>query len=441
MVVVKLEIRKAQSSIEFLSVFGLAMLLAAPFIVSAQNSVVQLRMGADAAELQNSMDKLETAISTVDASGPPAKRTFQMDMPSLVEESYLVNNKAIVYTVDTPSGNSNISRIFDARVVEVSDSLPENQGVYPVSVTAWKDQVNISRRGTQSSGDGGSGSDEGSATEPDPYATGVFYVEQGEMSFLNTENGSTFDVYSSETVEVLGLPDDDLDSDSLVEALFVTSDGGLKAVDSDGQITSIASNAKSFKSRVGIDKSESPTKVYYPGGSNDGYEIYSSSASTTSSEFADPGSGVLAVAGAGDVDGDSEREVVFVGGSQTVRYVEPDGSIVSTGVTIGSNNGIGIGAPKDFDEDGTVRIPIVDGNNNIALVEGSGSKQVLTSNSLARKTSISSMNIDEDSNTEIVFVSNDGGKVKHIDPKTSDVSTVTPEIKPETSVGISAVSQ
>ena len=135
--------RKAQSSIEFLSVFGLAMLLAAPFIVAAQNSVVRLQTGADSAQLQNSMDKLETAVSTVEASGPPAKRSFYMRIPGRVQKSYIVKDRAVVFTVQTPAGVTNVSRIFDSKVVENSDSLPDTQGRHPVSVTAWQDQVNI----------------------------------------------------------------------------------------------------------------------------------------------------------------------------------------------------------------------------------------------------------------------------------------------------------
>lgn len=135
--------RKAQSSIEFLSVFGLAMLMAAPFIVAAQSSIVQLQTGADSATLQNSMDKLESAVTTVEASGPPAKRTFAMDIPGNVERSYVVNNRAVVFTVNTPSGRTNVSRIFDTKIA-ANDELPDSQGVYPMSVTAWQDQVNIS---------------------------------------------------------------------------------------------------------------------------------------------------------------------------------------------------------------------------------------------------------------------------------------------------------
>lgn len=120
------------------------MLMAAPFIVAAQSSIVQLQTGADSAKLQNSLDKLETAVTTVEASGPPAKRTFAMDIPGNVEESYVVKNRAVVFTVNTPSGRTNVSRIFDTHIEATGEGLPDSQGVYPMSVTAWQDQVNIS---------------------------------------------------------------------------------------------------------------------------------------------------------------------------------------------------------------------------------------------------------------------------------------------------------
>lgn len=135
---------KGQSSIEFLFVFGLAMLVASPFILSAQESIVRLQTGSDMAELQNSMDKMDTAVSRVGTSGPPARRSFTINLPRNVEEVFVVQEKAVVYTVNTTAGVTNISRIFDHTVRESGRGLPDTRGVHRVSVTAWQDQVNLS---------------------------------------------------------------------------------------------------------------------------------------------------------------------------------------------------------------------------------------------------------------------------------------------------------
>lgn len=135
---------KGQSSIEFLMVVGLAMAMSSPFILAAQQSVVNLRMSGEMAELQNSLDKMDTAVSMVGSSGPPAKRTFTMELPRDVTQVYLVQNRAVVYAVESSSGVTNISRIFDHTVKASGRGLPDTRGVHRVSVTAWQDQVNIS---------------------------------------------------------------------------------------------------------------------------------------------------------------------------------------------------------------------------------------------------------------------------------------------------------
>lgn len=135
---------KGQSSIEFLFVFGLAMLVASPFILSAQESIVRLETGTRMAEMQNSMDKMDTAVARVGSSGPPAKRTFEINIPRAVEEVYVVQESAVVYTINSSSGVTNLSRVFDQKVVESGDGLPGDRGIHTISATAWRDQVNLS---------------------------------------------------------------------------------------------------------------------------------------------------------------------------------------------------------------------------------------------------------------------------------------------------------
>lgn len=131
--------RKGQAAIEYLMVFGIALVLSAPFIVRAQSSIVELRTGANAVEMHNSMNKLESAIKTVDASGEPAKRTFVIEIPSNVE-SVDVNTNSVVYNLSTTEGYSQLIRSFE---IDLIGDLPTSQGNHRVSVTAKSDSVEL----------------------------------------------------------------------------------------------------------------------------------------------------------------------------------------------------------------------------------------------------------------------------------------------------------
>jgi hypothetical protein len=137
--------RKAQAAIEYMMVFGIALVLSAPFIIRAQSSMMDLRMGSEMLELQNSMDKMESAVETVNAAGSPAKRTFFVEIPSFVESGEVLNGSngqdVIVYRYSTSDGVSQLSRSFD---FNITGEVPTDSGRSRVSVAAEKDFVNIS---------------------------------------------------------------------------------------------------------------------------------------------------------------------------------------------------------------------------------------------------------------------------------------------------------
>jgi hypothetical protein len=133
---------KGQSSIEFLMVVGIAMAISSPFILAAQESVVDVRQGQRLVSLQNSLDRMDSAVSMVSAAGEPARVTFNMQIPSNVNESMVVQERAVVYTINTRGGVTNVSRVFDTNVSVTSD-LPESEGTARMSAVAWDNQVNL----------------------------------------------------------------------------------------------------------------------------------------------------------------------------------------------------------------------------------------------------------------------------------------------------------
>lgn len=129
-----------QASIEYMMVFGLALLLSVPFITKAQTSIVDLRSNSQILDVQNSADRIESAAETVNAAGAPAKRTFSIKMPRSVEKVY-VNQYSFIYTVKAHDGKRNISKQFEFKI---AGDLPSEEGRHIVAVTAKSDEVEFS---------------------------------------------------------------------------------------------------------------------------------------------------------------------------------------------------------------------------------------------------------------------------------------------------------
>lgn len=124
-------------------VVGIALAISAPFVLSAQRSVMDIQQTENAVKVQKSLDRLEEAVSTVSVSGEPARRTFLMRLPDNVNDTHIVNERAVVYTLRTRSGLANVSRVFDTNIsVPPGEKLPMEGG--RVTVYAWNNQVNIS---------------------------------------------------------------------------------------------------------------------------------------------------------------------------------------------------------------------------------------------------------------------------------------------------------
>ena len=146
-------------------------------------------------------------------------------------------------------------------------------------------------------------------------------------------------------------------------------------------------------------------------------QIYRVNETGNVTAVANPDNGAQAVVGIGDIDGDGADELVFVDGSQAIRYVNPgDGTSRTFSKAYdgaGSNNGVGVGAPADFDGDGVDSVPIVDGSNQVRLVTASGAGRPLT-DGVAAKSPLAPGDIDRDGDSEIVFYGTDGG-ISYVD--------------------------
>jgi hypothetical protein len=134
---------KGQTSIELVATVGIALVLAAPFVVEAQGTMIDIGFGSDTAEIQASLDRLADSIRTVASMGEPATRRVQLRLTRDMEDFQISGDRSFIYTMERSGRQSNMTRIFDSKVS--ASNMPVQQGIYTIEVEAWKDQVNISR--------------------------------------------------------------------------------------------------------------------------------------------------------------------------------------------------------------------------------------------------------------------------------------------------------
>lgn len=417
---------KGQSSVEFLLVVGIALSISTPFLLAAQQSVIDLEQTSRSVSLEQSLDKLEQAVKTVSVSGEPARRTFNMDIPDNVLKAQVVQGRGVVYTVRNGGGVFNSSRLFETNI-SMPEGLPEDPGRSKVSVYAWNGQVNISRPGFNST--------ESSTERP---LNLIFYSgDNGNLNYYNIDNDSIEQVTDEYDVEALGPQSSNLDGDDRYEIVF-GADGKLYITDYTGEVRNLAENNKYQETKYGIG-GDSSDAIYYPGDPNNGYDIYRVSVDSRASLVSRIGDGVSAISDVDDFDGDGNEEIIFVGGSQVIQYLNEDGSVVSTGRQVGSNNGLGLGASYDFNGNGRSRVAIVDNSNNIALVNNQGEKELLTEDGEASKTSISVIDLDDDGDMEIAYVPKSGDRgIYYVDDilGQNQIAELSSEAKPATEVGL-----
>jgi len=130
---------KGQAAIEYMIVIGIALVLSLPFIINAQESMVELRSGTSNVAVQDSLNDLEMAVETVSASGEPARRTFPVTFPDSLNSTTL-HDSAVVVVVNSPTGTNTYTRTFE---VNITGDLPDSSGRYMLRTEATSEAVNI----------------------------------------------------------------------------------------------------------------------------------------------------------------------------------------------------------------------------------------------------------------------------------------------------------
>lgn len=139
--------RKGQSAVELTMVIGMAMILASPFIVSSQSSIIEMRTASQFLELDNSLDAVETNAESLQQSSYPARRTVDFQTPSSVVEVYnpqFSDGSALVFEAQYSGTRTNHSIVVDFPLRLKESGNITSEGIHELSIKKSRVGVNIS---------------------------------------------------------------------------------------------------------------------------------------------------------------------------------------------------------------------------------------------------------------------------------------------------------
>jgi hypothetical protein len=144
-------------------------------------------------------------------------------------------------------------------------------------------------------------------------------------------------------------------------------------------------------------------------------KLFAMDADGNTEEILDSGDGAAGASGVADIDG-GEKEMVYLGSSQQLRYLNQDGttSKIKNG-SVGSNNSIGFGPPASFENFSNVQVPFIDGSNQPSLVDYKESDNKTTLAGNAKKAACAPVDIDDDEELEFVFIDSGNGNIAYVD--------------------------
>ncbi len=213
------------------------------------------------------------------------------------------------------------------------------------------------------------------------------------------QDGTTLALPNSQTADALG-PARQLDNDSATEVPYVDSNGNVWMIDTNGNETQLASDAKVTKVTTADWDGNGQTEIIYANSSGAIYRVENGS---TATQIADPADQAGAVLGAANFTADNETDIVYTGTSANLYYYnESSGSTKFFSSTLGAIDAAG--EPADFNGDGTLEVPFVDGSANIALVDANDSKRTLTSNGNNDNAAVAAANWTGDSDPEVIYL-------------------------------------
>lgn len=282
--------------------------------------------------------------------------------------------------------------------------------------------------------------DNGTAAEPGtgspvPYENETIttaYVDPDSSSLMLLTSGNhTIDLNVS--AEVIGRGAN-LDDDWYAEIPYVKDNGELYAIDRTGEKTQLADNAQSSTTALVATEFEGERVVIYE---NSNGEIQKVPYNGSPQQITDGGIQGNAVLGVGDLTGDDVDELLYLGTSNGQFYYNStmESGKQFAGFSLGSDSGgIGVGAPRDFDNDDKVEVPLVESSPNLYYVGDDGKvdisvtpgKYPVGSRDVVGNSTPELLYVDESEPLQIQYVTADGSKSGYLTDADGNRLNTTP---------------
>ena len=139
--------RKGQSAVELTMVIGIFLVLASPFILASQSSILDLSRSSEYLQLDKSMDRVESTSKFLQKKSFPARRNLNFDTPRNVVSAYnpkFDGGSALVFETELEGSKTNYSIVLDFNLEVVEWGNITREGVHEISLKRATDAVNMS---------------------------------------------------------------------------------------------------------------------------------------------------------------------------------------------------------------------------------------------------------------------------------------------------------
>ncbi len=129
---------KAQASVEYLVIIGLALAILVPLILYSNQNLLGYKEDVKISSAKAAASKIAESANWVYSQGPPARLTINVCIPEGVEEVLL--DSMVLFKLKTSAG---IVDIYSDTIPMLNGSVPTNNGCYFIALIADKYSVNI----------------------------------------------------------------------------------------------------------------------------------------------------------------------------------------------------------------------------------------------------------------------------------------------------------
>jgi hypothetical protein len=202
-----------------------------------------------------------------------------------------------------------------------------------------------------------------------------------------------------------------LDADSDLEVPYVDGNGELRLMQADGSASTLASSVKT-DGAIGVNTENDAVFYVTSGGDIRRKIVGGSDTEVTYVEGNTKTASGIAAVGAADLGGnDADADPIYFMSNKRIAYIDGDTRTRSKidPVRLGQGNGYAVGSPADFGSG--VRVPIIDSDQNVVLINPTNGDVNTIYSGASPKPALGPLavvNWDGDAEEEVVFVTSNG---------------------------------